>query len=260
MFRRKQKDQTPDRTEHSVEQDAVQEVLPPPHIQKLLGALATEAGDTEDIADRLMELSEREVRPYSSESGKQMLLTLRHVIPDITEDSHILYPGSAADTQLADVFGGNVIHIDPDDKPMEALRKIGLQTETTTFEDYLKKQPADVKIDLIFSHNAGDVPEEALQKLREGGYIIANNWHGSANALGENEDLELLCAINPGENTLIDVETAKEGFGTTQLAITREGKVISNSDAIAALPEGTFTLIEQENNTEARWLFRKKST
>ena len=95
----------------------------------------------------------------------------------------ILYPGSNSDRTMTEVFGNQVVHIDPDDKALALLQKKGFRTEQMTIEDYIANMSDREKVGMILSYNAGLVPDSALERLREGGIILANNWHGSADDL-----------------------------------------------------------------------------
>ncbi len=107
------------------------------------------------------------------------------------EDSSqlILYPGSNSDRTMTEVFGNQVVHIDPDGNALALLKNKGFPTEQTTIEDYIAHMPDGEKIDMILSYNAGLVPDSALEHLQEGGIILANNWHGSADDLHSKKGL-----------------------------------------------------------------------
>ena len=101
----------------------------------------------------------------------------------------ILYPGSNSDRTMAEVFGDQVVHIDPDSKALAWLQKKGFRTKQMTIEDYIANMPDGEKIGMILSYNAGLVPDSALERLQEGGIILANNWHGSADDLHSKKGL-----------------------------------------------------------------------
>ena len=58
----------------------------------------------------------------------------------------ILYPGSNSDRTMTEVFGNQVVHIDPDDKALALLQKKGFRTEQMTIEDYIANMPDGEKI------------------------------------------------------------------------------------------------------------------
>lgn len=107
----------------------------------------------------------------------------------------ILYPGSNSDRTMTEVFGNQVVHVDPDDKALALLQKKGFRTEQMTIEDYVANMSDGEKIGIILSYNAGLVPDSALERLQEGGIILANNWHGSADYLHSKKGLELIGAV-----------------------------------------------------------------
>lgn len=63
----------------------------------------------------------------------------------------ILYPGSNSDRTMAEVFGDQVVHIDPDSKALALLQKKGFRTKQMTIEDYIANMPDGEKIGMILS-------------------------------------------------------------------------------------------------------------
>ena len=64
------------------------------------------------------------------------------------EDSSqlILYPGSNSDRTMTEVFGNQVVHIDPDGNALALLKNKGFPTEQMTIEDYIANMPDGEKI------------------------------------------------------------------------------------------------------------------
>ena len=56
---------------------------------------------------------------------------------------------------MAEVFGDQVVHIDPDSKALAWLQKKGFRTKQMTIEDYIANMPDGEKIGMILSYNAG---------------------------------------------------------------------------------------------------------
>jgi len=222
-----------------------------------------EPSSTDDfnLRSALAGLAERakQREPYSHETVKISLRSLLSLAEDLPPISTILYPGSAEDTSFADVMGGNVRHIDPDQKAIEVLSKAGYAGIPTTIEDYLAAHPGET-VDMVISYNAGTVSEELAAAIRSGGYVIANNWHGSANDLGARDtEFEIVGAIQPGGTVddILDPTAARDGLGSQKYAVTQEGSVIFDPAEIDKLDPETSTIISQERNTEHLWLFRK---
>lgn len=128
----------------------------------------------------------------------------------------ILYPGSNSDRTMTEVFGNQVVHIDPDDKALALLQKKGFPTEQMTIEDYVANMSDGEKIGIILSYNAGLVPGSALERLQEGGIILANNWYGSADDLHSKKGLGLIGAVAQGTEDFVTGPTAENLLGKVQ--------------------------------------------
>lgn len=64
--------------------------------------------------------------------------------PDWQKDDSnrlILYPGSNSDGTMADVFGGGVVHVDPDGHALGFLERKNLETKHMTIEEYIGNMP-----------------------------------------------------------------------------------------------------------------------
>lgn len=128
----------------------------------------------------------------------------------------ILYPGSNSDRTMTEVFSNQVVHIDPDDKALVLLQKKGFCTEQMTIEDYIANMSDREKIGMILSYNAGLVSDSALERLQEGGIILANNWHGSADDLHSKKGLGLIGAVAQGTEDFVTGPTAENLLGKVQ--------------------------------------------
>lgn len=166
----------------------------------------------------------------------------------------ILYPGSNSDRTMAEVFGDQVVHIDPDSKALALLQKKGFRTKQMTIEDYIANMPDGEKIGMILSYNAGLVPDSALERLQEGGIILANNWHGSADDLYAKEGLEMVGAVVYESKEFVADEEAESLLGTEQLVYTPGG--IKPNPAEEERAAGT--VLEQHRSPDTLWIFRKK--
>ncbi|TWP14260.1 hypothetical protein EUA75_03230 [TM7 phylum sp. oral taxon 353] len=128
----------------------------------------------------------------------------------------ILYPGSNSDRTMAEVFGNQVVHIDPDGNALVLLKNKGFPTEQMTIEDFIANMSDGEKIGIILSYNAGLVPDSALERLQEGGIILANNWHGSADDLHSKKGLELIGAVVQDTEDFVTVQAAESLLGKVQ--------------------------------------------
>lgn len=166
----------------------------------------------------------------------------------------VLYPGSSQHAGVARVFGKDkVVHVDPDANAIAVMAKEGYQTQAGKVEEY----ESDQQFDLIVSFNAGTVePNEIERLLTPSGYVIANNWHGSANRMSSYDNFRLLGAVLPSyhDGTIVDGATAANGLGVTRMAVTPGGEIALSED----IDETTMTVIENENSPDGLFLFQRQ--
>lgn len=175
----------------------------------------------------------------------------------------ILYPGSNSDRTMAEVFGDQVVHIDPDSKALALLQKNGFRTEQMTIEDYIANMPDGEKIGMILSYNAGLVPDSALERLQEGGIILANNWHGSADDLHSKKGLELIGAVVQDTEDFVTVQAAESLLGKVQcyLGDGPNGYVDYDptEEQLEQARASAGTVFEEYRSPDSLWIFRKSS-
>lgn len=176
----------------------------------------------------------------------------------------ILYPGSNSDRTMTEVFGNQVVHIDPDDKALALLQKKGLRTEQMTIEDYVANMSDGEKIGIILSYNAGLVPDSALERLQEGGIILANNWHGSADYLHSKKGLELIGAVVQGTEDFIAGQAAESLLGKVQhyLGNGPNGYVnyYPTEKQLEQARAGAGIVFEEYRSPDSLWIFCKNSS
>ena len=173
----------------------------------------------------------------------------------------ILYPGSNSDRTMTEVFGNQVVHIDPDDKALVLLQKKGFCTEQMTIEDYIANMSDREKIGMILSYNAGLVSDSALERLQEGGIILANNWHGSADDLHSKKGLELIGAVVQGTEDFVTGPTAENLLGMQCFVYSAGGHVNENptEEEIGQARADADVVFEEYRSSDSLWIFRKES-
>ena len=174
----------------------------------------------------------------------------------------ILYPGSNSDRTMAEVFGDQVVHIDPDSKALAWLQKKGFRTKQMTIEDYIANMPDGEKIGMILSYNAGLVPDSALERLQEGGIILANNWHGSADNLHNKKGLELIGAVVQGSEDFVTVQAAESLLGKVQYLDNGPNGYVNcdpTEEQLEQARAGTGIVFEEHRSPDSLWIFRKSS-
>lgn len=170
------------------------------------------------------------------------------------EPQKVLYPGSSTHAGVARIFGKDkVTHVDPDPSAMSAMAEGGYQAVTSTIEDYDTAEP----FDLIVSFNAGTLePDEIQRLLSPTGYVIANNWHGSANRMAEYEDFKLLGAVLPSytDGEIVHGDDAAKGLGVARLGVAPGGKIVEGDD----IDENTMGIIDSERSPDGLFLFQRQ--
>lgn len=162
-------------------------------------------------------LSQSKQETYFHQDVAKALGKLRERMTNIDDTSVIIYPGSSSDETLARVFGPGVIHVDPDEYAMEAMREKGYNVAEMTIEEYVSNMPEEGRVDVVFSYNSGLVPH-----------------------LGKNPRVTLVCAIDPESKSgeIINEEEAQAALG------------------IITTESGNMN-IDIEKNPNTLWLFRK---
>lgn len=176
----------------------------------------------------------------------------------------ILYPGSNSDRTMTEVFGNQVVHIDPDDKALALLQKKGLRTEQMTIEDYVANMSDGEKIGIILSYNAGLVPDSALERLEEGGTILANNWHGSADDLHSKEEFELVGAVVQGSEDFVTVQAVESLLGKVQYYLGNGPNGYVNyyptEKQLEQARADADVVFEEYRSPDSLWIFCKNSS
>ena len=98
------------------------------------------------------------------------------------------------------------------------------------------------------------MPESALERLREGGIVLANNWHGSADDLYAKEGLEMVGAVVYESKEFVADEEAESLLGTEQSVYT-PGSIKPNP---TEEERAAGTVFEQYRSPDTLWIFRKK--
>lgn len=173
----------------------------------------------------------------------------------------ILYPGSNSDRTMTEVFGNKVVHIDPDGNALALLKNKGFPTEQMTIEDYIANMSDEEEIGIILSYNAGLVPDSALERLQEGGIILANNWHGSADDLHSKKGLELIGAVVQGTEDFVTGPTAENLLGMQCFVYSAGGHVNENptEEEIGQARADADVVFEEYRSPDSLWIFRKES-
>ena len=76
-----------------------------------------------------------------------------------------------------------------------------------TIEDFCAKHP-DISIDVSISYSCGTPTDKEFALIRPGGYVLANNWHESANKMSEQSNFKLVGAVDQQGAALVGIADA----------------------------------------------------
>lgn len=120
----------------------------------------------------------------------------------------IYHPCSANDVSPSEVFpSSHVIYADLDENAMNALARAGYDARVT---DVLTFDPGDV--DILFLLNPAISPEVPSSYVIDGGFVVANDYHGTANWLHSRDEFEIKAIIKKGVGEVIFDDTNPEGY------------------------------------------------
>lgn len=121
----------------------------------------------------------------------------------IYDPKSVLYPSCGTDASPSRVFE-NVTFVDLNENSISALKNKGFKAITSDIRNYVPTEEHDL---LILMNPAID-PSWATKHLILGGYILANDYHGSATWLAKRQtDFSLIGSTNEKENTEISLDT-----------------------------------------------------
>lgn len=217
-----------------------------------------DAQDDDDIdVEALLRSYSSEITPGSSEMSVRQIEMLKELTG--TPEGPKVYLGSAVDTSLAEVYGKQeVIHVDMDEGSIDALKQAGYMGKSLDYESYAASLAEGETIGLLYSRNSGAVPDSLIDRLADGGLIVANNYHSSADDIAKKKGFELLGASDDYGQTLLSPEEANNAFGSAEYAIGPEAKMIIDPDEIEKVRDDPeWTVDGAQINPDYLWVFRK---
>lgn len=124
-------------------------------------------------------------------------------------EAHIVYhPCSANDVSPSFAFADSrVIYVDIDDKYVKALEKGGFEAHAASALEF---DPGNVDILIIL--NPTIPPDVPSSHVVENGFVLCNDYHGTASSLRRNEQYQL-CAIvrvSKGSELMLDTENLED--------------------------------------------------
>lgn len=210
------------------------------------------------ISSRLQELNKaaEETKPYHNEVLLKVFNEVKTTL-HLPENPAVLYPGSSVDTTVAESFGKeNVLHLDLNTESIKILLGEGYRAIAGDTQEIT----SDNQFDLVVLWNSGVTPDSILNLVKGGGYVLANNHHGSANIVATNIEFELIGGITPVNPAEVQPpEVVSEWLDEEYYEVTREGKLspLSQEDYEAALLDTTRNVHSQAMGKDVMFIFRK---
>lgn len=125
-------------------------------------------------------------------------------------DYRIVYsPCCAYDVSPSTSFpNSRVVYVDLDEKAMETLSTAGYEAHCEDATTFIQDEPIDVAILLNPSVRGGDL----VSHLKPGGYVLCNDYHGTATAFRDNTEFEFVGVILPTRENryMVDREGLEE--------------------------------------------------
>ena len=157
----------------------------------------TSAADDEALMALLRNTLSRKPEIFGDEED-EFVMALRDIASCLRlgSDVSVIYPGSSTHAGVARVFGkDHVQHVDPDEGAMDVMSAHGYKTTISTIEEYAPTEQADVMVAL---NSYGEPTLEVIERLvKDGGYIIANNYTRWAYSIMKTGTAELVGAVIP---------------------------------------------------------------
>ncbi len=120
----------------------------------------------------------------------------------------VFYPGSSTHigpSSAPSLSQSKVIYLDSDYSAVKALQSAGHESYLGDAEEF---DPGDVDLLIILNFSA----EKPLQHVKPGGYVICNNWWGTAKDLFKRPDFEIVGAVygNEGKEEQLATDNARD--------------------------------------------------
>lgn len=119
----------------------------------------------------------------------------------------VYHPGGANDISPSVAFpDSRVVYVDIDDKSVEALRSGGFEAHTASALEF---DPGDV--DILIMLNPTIPPDVPSSHVVENGFVLSNDYHGTASSLHRNEHYQLRAMVRTSRGELIwDAESLED--------------------------------------------------
>jgi hypothetical protein len=145
--------------------------------------------DKQDIINKIRKMGNKEILPVESKDEMADLNAFQNEFKP--KSDLVYYPCCGSDVSPAKVFDGRVIFLDNDQKNIDALNKAGYEAVCADANNY---EPGNV--DILVVYNPQMRPEPFLKYVSENGYMVCNNWHGTADFMSRRDEFEFMGAVS----------------------------------------------------------------
>ena len=157
--------------------------------------------------------------PVSDEDGlnpeSELKLSETSSVPDLVakyslfkevlnpKDDVIYYPCASHDVSPSVAFpDSRVIYVDIDQESVDALQRGGFEVHNDSALEY---DPGDV--DILIMLNPQIPPEIPSSHVVEGGFVLSNNYHGTASLINKDEEYKLNALIKTSQEGELILDT-----------------------------------------------------
>jgi hypothetical protein len=143
------------------------------------------------------------------EASKSLIARFAVIKKELNPKADIIYyPSCHVDTSISQAFPeSRIVYVDIDEKAVNALRKAGLEAYK---EDALMFKP-DGPVDILLMLNPSISPEKPLETLADEGYMLCNDYHGTATKVRMTSEYELVGIVRVKDRqTILDTENPED--------------------------------------------------
>lgn len=152
---------------------------------------------------------EAEPKPIEAEPRPDLVAKYSLFREKLNPKADVVYhPCGANDVSPSVAFpDSRVVYVDIDEKLVEALKKGGFETHATSALEF---DPGDV--DILIMLNPTIPPDVPSSHVVENGFVLSNDYHGTASSLHRNEQYQLRAIVRTsrGGELVLDTEDTED--------------------------------------------------
>lgn len=176
--------QTPDKEEQKIVEQKVENIPIPKEVDVGPGEWREVSGKQEE---------KQEKRELSLEISGELVQQLNVFKESLHPKADLIYyPCCGTDASLTKVFpGSRIVFVDMDHDTVETLKKAGLEV----YEESAAEFKLDMASDIVCIQNPQIPADQLVKNLKQKGYVVCNNYHGTATELRQQSSYKLLGVV-----------------------------------------------------------------